>query len=310
MKVTEGQDGEKKSKLPICLLFQHHGQRYWFITAQLSHWYFQAMVGTIDFNSQNKNQWIRQIILKYSAEQPLCLCPLSLKGCQVRKPRGCILVISAKKQGWMKSSTRDVGESQRFFFFLFPFSFQQHSRSISVPSENQSSVATGHPPQWQAQNEKTLQSMTHRVRCHTSTGCLIAALRTMSTWVKWAESLSTVRWVEETVLLLIWLGGWILKSKGQSGSSWVNMPAQFYSWGAFLAVDAGGHRGASFEWHSKPQNVAECGHWSKCIFFPPSHFVPHPLLLLPRLLFSHQSNMTWHNNSIVMSHCDRFIDEK
>lgn len=113
--------------------------------------------------------------------------------------------------------------------------------------------------------------MTHRVRCHTSTGCLIAALRTVSTWVKWAERLSTVRWVEETMLLLIWLGGWILRSCGQSGSSWVNMSAQFYSWGAFVAIDAGGHRNApnraSFEWHSKPQNVAECGHWSKCFFF-------------------------------------------
>lgn len=155
--------------------------------------------------------------------------------------------------------------------------------------------------------------MTHRVRCHTSTGCLIAALRTMSTWVKWAESLSTVRWVEETVLLLIWLGGWILRSKGQSGNSWVNMPPQFYSWAVLLAIDAGGQRGAlnnaSFEWHLKPQNVAECGHWSKSIPPPPPFFL-YPLLLLPRHLFSHQSNMTWHSNSIVMSHCDRLIDEK
>lgn len=113
--------------------------------------------------------------------------------------------------------------------------------------------------------------MTHRVRCHTSTGCLIAALWTMSTWVKWTERLSAVRWVEETVLPLIWLSGWILRSWGQSGSLRVSMPAQFYSWGAFLTIDAGGHRGApngtSFEWHLKPQNVAECGHWNKCTFF-------------------------------------------
>lgn len=155
--------------------------------------------------------------------------------------------------------------------------------------------------------------MTHRVRCHTSTGCLIAALRTVSTWVKWAERLSAVRWVEETVLLLIWLGGWILRSCGQSGSSWVNMPAQFYSWGAFVAIDAGGHcnapNRASFEWHSKPQNVAECGHCSKC-FFSLSRFGLYPLLLSQRHFFSHHSNATWHRNSIVMSHCDRFIDEK
>lgn len=112
--------------------------------------------------------------------------------------------------------------------------------------------------------------MTHRVRCHTSAGCLIAALRTMSTWVKWAERLSTVRWVEATVLLLIWLGGWIPRSRGQSGRSWVSVPAQFYSWGAFVTIDAGGHRNApnraEFEWHLKPLNVAECGHWSKCLF--------------------------------------------
>lgn len=40
--------------------------------------------------------------------------------------------------------------------FLSPFScfFQQHCRSISVRYKNQSSVATGHPLQWQAQNEK------------------------------------------------------------------------------------------------------------------------------------------------------------
>lgn len=156
--------------------------------------------------------------------------------------------------------------------------------------------------------------MTHRVRCHTSTGCLIAALRTMSTWVKWAERLSTVRWVEATVLLLIWLGGWILRSRGQSGRSWVSMPAQFYSWGAFVTIDAGGHRNApnraQFEWHLKPLNVAECGHWSKCFFFSLSGFGPHLLLLSQRLLFSHHSNMTWQRSSIVVSHCDRYIDAK
>lgn len=160
--------------------------------------------------------------------------------------------------------------------------------------------------------------MTHRVRCHTSTGCLIAALRTVSAWVKWAERLSTVRWAEATALLLIWLGGWILRRCGRSGSSWVSTPAQFYSWGASAAIHAGGHRNApntsSFEWHLKPQNVAECGHWSKCFsffFFPPLIFGPVSFVVIAAaFFFSHHSNMTWQRNSIVMSHCDRFIDEK
>lgn len=144
--------------------------------------------------------------------------------------------------------------------------------------------------------------MTHRVRCHTSTGCLIAALRTVSAWVKWAERLSTVRWAEATVLLLIWLGGWILRRCGRSGSSWVSTPAQFYSWGASAAIHAGGHRNApntsSFEWHLKPQNVAECGHWSKCFsffFFPTSHFWSGILCCYRRCIFfqpSQQHDLT------------------
>ena len=153
--------------------------------------------------------------------------------------------------------------------------------------------------------------MTHRVRCHTSTGCLITALRTVNTWVKWAESLSTVRWVKETVLLLIWLVGWILRCRCHSGSEWFNMPVQFYSRSAFITMGAGGHCYApnrvSLEWHSKPQNVAECGQYST---FVSSSFNTYPLLLSPKHLFSHPCNMTWHRNDIVMSYCDKVIDTK
>lgn len=39
-------------------------------------------------------------------------------------------------------------------YFSFRFSFQQHRRSVAICSGSQWSVATGHPPQWQVQNEK------------------------------------------------------------------------------------------------------------------------------------------------------------
>lgn len=158
---------------------------------------------------------------------------------------------------------------------------------------------------------KTLQTMTHKVRCHTSTGCLIGALRTVSTWVKWAERLSAVRWAEETVLLLIWLGGWILKGCSQSGSSRVNMPSQFYGWGVLVAIDAGGQcngpHTASFEWHLEAQDVSEYG---QSTYFFLANSGPWSLFLSSRLLFSHHRNRTWQRNSTVRSQCDRFIDEK
>lgn len=84
--------------------------------------------------------------------------------------------------------------------------------------------------------------MTHGVGRQTSTG-LIAAPWTVSTWVKWAERLSAVRWVEVAVLPLIWLLGWIPRGCSQSGRSQVSAAAWFYSRGGSVITDAGGQRG-------------------------------------------------------------------
>lgn len=67
-----------------------------------------------------------------------------------------------------------------FFFFHFYLTPQKYLCPHREPVE-----CGNRPPTTMTSTEwNTLQTMTHRVRCHTSTGCLIAALRTMSTWVK------------------------------------------------------------------------------------------------------------------------------
>lgn len=154
------------------------------------------------------------------------------------------------------------GESQYLppFFFLFTIFFGRQQHEYLCPFTGPMECGNQPPTAVTSAEWKTLSSMTHRVRWHTSTGCLIVRLRSVSTW---PERLSAVRWVEETLLPLIRLAGWILRSLDQGGSLWVNTPAQFYSRGEFVTVDAGGLCSAPntqlLEWHLEGKNEPECG---------------------------------------------------
>lgn len=95
--------------------------------------------------------------------------------------------------------------------FLFPFSFQQHCRSISVRSGNQSSVATGHPPQWQVQNEK------HSRPWHTELGAtcqqVVLSLRCGPWALEWNGQRGFLLWDEWRRRCCFW-SGWVAEYWG------------------------------------------------------------------------------------------------
>lgn len=100
------------------------------------------------------------------------------------------------------------GESQYLppFFFLFTIFFGRQQHEYLCPFTGPMECGNQPPTAVTSAEWKTLSSMTHRVRWHTSTGCLIVRLRSVSTW---PERLSAVRWVEETLLPLIDPVGWL-----------------------------------------------------------------------------------------------------
>lgn len=133
-------------------------------TAQLSYWYFRAVIGAIDcvlHKPQSEvwlSEWVRQTRRTYWAEQPICPCALSAarrwREWMAGQQGGCILVISyippnsnhpacrvdlvskSKMNIWMLLSQKDdhfhLFHPLFCFLFLFVFSLRcwlsEHSK--------------------------------------------------------------------------------------------------------------------------------------------------------------------------------------
>lgn len=165
--------------------------------------------------------------------------------------------------------------------FLLPFSLSTTLQKYLCPLREPIKCGNWPPSTVTSTEWKILQTMTQRVRCQTSTGCLImGAPDCEHLSEKGRKALCCEMSGGEIVAsdLVGWLN---TEELGSNESVCINMPSQFHSWSVFSTVDAGGH----------------------C-------FVPKTGSLESResswmwSVYSQRDKAaTWNRNSVVMCHC-------
>lgn len=96
------------------------------------------------------------------------------------------------------------------------FSLDKHCRSISVCSENQSSVATGHPPRWQAQNEK--HSRPWHIELGATRQQVVLSLRSGPWAPEWNGQRGFLLWDERRRRCCFW-SGWVAEYWGDAAGA-------------------------------------------------------------------------------------------